>query len=74
MYWIRSLIVISIGLLPLIVAGDPCRFEDTSRGIIDLTSVVRTDSKFITDSNYSMLIQSQFFLYETSMIDCRIHI
>ncbi|CAF1391224.1 unnamed protein product [Adineta steineri] len=43
-YWLKSFISLLIALSTLIVADDPCRFEH-SKGIIDLTSLGRTDGK-----------------------------
>ena len=36
-------LVIFALLSPLLVAGDACRFEDSAKGVIDLTSLGHTD-------------------------------
>ncbi|CAF0991598.1 unnamed protein product [Adineta steineri] len=44
MFWLKSFTSLLAVLTTLIVADDPCRFEH-SKGIIDLTSLARTDGK-----------------------------
>lgn len=43
--WSTILLIIFVELSSSITADDPCRFKDDSKGVIDLTSVGRTDGK-----------------------------
>ena len=42
--WSIIFLIIFAGLSPSITADDPCRFE-TDRGVIDLSSLARTDGR-----------------------------
>ena len=63
-----TILLIVFGILSSsITADNPCRFQDASKGVIDLTSLGRTDGKAAylnviptTGSNYSAFIL--FFL------------
>jgi hypothetical protein len=45
MSWLIIFAIIIAVLSSLSIADDPCRFEDPSKGVIDLTSLARTDGK-----------------------------
>jgi hypothetical protein len=39
-----TIVIINLAVLPLLcIVGDPCRFNYPSKGVIDLTSLARTD-------------------------------
>jgi hypothetical protein len=63
MTWLIIFAIIIAVLLSLSIADDPCRFEDPSKGVLDLTSSGRTDGKAAypdvapsTGSNYSTFV------------------
>ena len=62
--WFTILLIAFSTLSSSIIADDPCRFQDSSKGVIDLTSLGRTDGKAAysnvvpsTGSNYSAFIR-----------------
>ena len=61
--------VVLILLFSTMCTSDPCRFEHTEKGVIDITTLGRTDGKAAyadrmpsTESKYSMLLLL-FFLF-----------
>jgi hypothetical protein len=43
--WSTTFIIVFVVLSSSIIADDPCRFVDPSKGVIDLTSLARHDGK-----------------------------
>lgn len=79
MLWLKVFTIIFTALLPLINADDPCRFEDPSRGVVDLTSIARTDGQpSYTDimltmgTIYRMLNDSHHTIHYIITLHCRI--
>ncbi|CAF2813703.1 unnamed protein product [Rotaria sp. Silwood2] len=54
-------------LSSLIIADDPCRYQDTKKGVLDLTSVGRTDGK----AAYADKIPPTVFNYKYSYNPCK---
>jgi hypothetical protein len=65
MSWLTIFTIIAAVLSTLIIADDPCRFEN-AKGVIDLSSLARTDGKAaypdVTPSIGSNYCTSIFFL------------
>lgn len=69
MIWTTIFTVVSILLFSSGDTSDPCRFEYPGKGVIDITSLGRTDGKATyadrvpsTGTNYSMLGRPLFYV------------
>jgi hypothetical protein len=67
MSWLIIFTIISVGLSPFTIADDPCRFEDSLNGVIDLSTLAAIDGTAAyqdrqptTPTNYSTFIFYSF--------------